>query len=45
MSNTGLAVFDETIQLTNIWLKDLMEDLEWEDRISLISSSSPSSIS
>ena len=32
MSNTGLAVFDETIQLTNIWLKDLMEDLGWEDR-------------
>jgi len=32
MSTTGLPVFDETIQLTNIWLKDLMEDLGWEDR-------------
>ncbi len=32
MSRTGLAVFDETVQLTNIWLKDLMLDLGWEDR-------------
>ncbi len=32
MSTTGLAVFDETVQLTNIWLKELMEDLGWEDR-------------
>ena len=30
MSATGLAVFDETLQLTNIWLKDLMLDLGWE---------------
>lgn len=32
MSATGVSVFDETVQLTNIWLKDLMLDLEWEDR-------------
>ncbi len=32
MSATGLAVFDETVQLTNIWMKDLMLDLGWEDR-------------
>jgi uncharacterized protein (DUF2267 family) len=27
MSNTGLDVFDRTIQLTNIWLKEINEDL------------------
>ncbi len=32
MSTTGLAVFDETVQLTNTWLKELMQDLGWEDR-------------
>lgn len=32
MSNTGLAVFDETLQLTNIWLNELMSRLDWEDR-------------
>ncbi len=32
MSATGLPVFDETVQLTNIWLKDLMAELGWEDR-------------
>lgn len=31
MSTTGLAVFDETVHLTNTWLKDLMQDLGWED--------------
>ena len=32
MSERGLSVFDETVQLTNIWLKELMEELGWEDR-------------
>jgi uncharacterized protein (DUF2267 family) len=30
--STGLDVFDTTIQKTNIWLKDLMWQLGWEDR-------------
>lgn len=32
MSNTGLRQFDETIHLTNIWLKEVMAELGWEDR-------------
>jgi hypothetical protein len=32
MSTTGLEVFDRTIHKTNIWLKDLMEMLDCEDR-------------
>lgn len=32
MSASGLPVFDETVHLTNIWLKDLMQELGWEDR-------------
>jgi uncharacterized protein (DUF2267 family) len=32
MSATGLAVFDTTLQKTNSWLKDLMDELGWEDR-------------
>lgn len=32
MAQTSLPVFDKTTQLTNIWLKDLMERLGWEDR-------------
>jgi uncharacterized protein (DUF2267 family) len=32
MAFTGLAQFDETVQLTNVWLKELMEDLGWPDR-------------
>ena len=32
MSSTSLPVFDETIHLTNAWLKDLMAELGWEDR-------------
>ena len=32
MSNTGLDVFDRTVQTTNSWLKDLMEELDWQDR-------------
>lgn len=30
--STGLDVFDTTIQKTNHWLKDLMQELGWEDR-------------
>jgi uncharacterized protein (DUF2267 family) len=32
MSMTGLDVFDATLQKTNIWLKDIMQELGWEDR-------------
>ncbi len=32
MSMTGLDVFDTTVQKTNIWLKDIMQELGWEDR-------------
>ncbi len=32
MAFTGLDVFDHTIQITNIWLKELMEKLGTEDR-------------
>src|SRR5918994_3108198 len=32
MSNTGLVVFDRTVQTTNSWLKSLMEELDWENR-------------
>src|SRR5918999_3024156 len=32
MSNTGLDVFDRTVQTTNSWLKDLMDELDWVDR-------------
>lgn len=32
MSAAGLPVFDETLHLTNSWLKDLMTELGWEDR-------------
>ncbi len=32
MSTTGLTQFDETLHLTNTWLKELMNDLGWEDR-------------
>lgn len=32
MSERGLSVFDETVQLTHIWLNELMEELGWEDR-------------
>lgn len=30
--STGLDVFDTTVQKTNGWLKDIMEELGWEDR-------------
>lgn len=32
MSATGLKEFDRTLQTTNIWLKQLMDELEWDDR-------------
>lgn len=32
MSLTGLPAFDSTVQLTNIWLNELMEELGWQDR-------------
>ncbi len=32
MSATGLKVFDTTIQTTNIWLDEIMEELTWDDR-------------
>jgi uncharacterized protein (DUF2267 family) len=32
MSQTGLTSFDTTLQVTNGWLKDLMEELGWQDR-------------
>src|SRR5262245_19049625 len=31
MKLTGLDVFDSTIQRTNIWLKELMQELNWSD--------------
>jgi uncharacterized protein (DUF2267 family) len=32
MSSSGLAVFDKTVQETNLWLKDLMSRLNIDDR-------------
>ena len=32
MSMTGLATFDETLHLSNVWLKELMEQLAWDDK-------------
>lgn len=32
MSQTGLSEFDNAVQKTNIWLKDLMERMRWQDR-------------
>jgi uncharacterized protein (DUF2267 family) len=32
MSMTGLEVFDTTVHKTNSWLKELMEELHWQDR-------------
>ncbi len=32
MSATGLRVFDHTVHVTNIWLRDLMDELDWDDR-------------
>jgi uncharacterized protein (DUF2267 family) len=30
--STGLDVFDSTVQKTNLWLKEIMETLQWDDR-------------
>jgi uncharacterized protein (DUF2267 family) len=32
MSATGLKVFDTTIQTSNIWLDEIMTELNWDDR-------------
>jgi uncharacterized protein (DUF2267 family) len=32
MSGTGIGAFDVTLHKTNIWLKDVMEVLNWQDR-------------
>jgi uncharacterized protein (DUF2267 family) len=32
MSMTGLSVFDTTVQKTNLWLKELMTVLGWEQK-------------
>ena len=32
MSQTGLAPFDSTINTTNVWLHDIMERMDWQDR-------------
>ncbi len=32
MTTTGLRAFDQTLQQTNIWLKQLMDLMGWEDR-------------
>lgn len=32
MSQTGLAAFDSTLQTTNLWLHELMQELGWDDR-------------
>jgi uncharacterized protein (DUF2267 family) len=32
MSQTGVTAFDSTVQVTNVWLKDLGEALGWSDR-------------
>ena len=31
-SATGLAAFDTTVQESNLWLKDIMEEEDWKDR-------------
>ncbi len=32
MSQTGLAAFDSTLHHTNVWLKEVMEEMGWDDR-------------
>lgn len=32
MSATGLQHFDETIHVTNVWLKEIMDELDWAER-------------
>jgi uncharacterized protein (DUF2267 family) len=32
MSKTGLTIFDETLHVSNVWLKELMGQLDWDDK-------------
>jgi uncharacterized protein (DUF2267 family) len=32
MSATGLPIFDETVQLSNLWLNELMAAVGWDDK-------------
>lgn len=32
MSTTGLVTFDKTLQVTNTWLNELAEELDWDDK-------------
>lgn len=32
MTTTGLEAFDTTVQKTNLWLKELMHELDWPDK-------------
>ncbi len=32
MSGTGLPTFDETVQLSNVWLNELMDAVNWDDK-------------
>ncbi len=32
MTTTGLDSFDTTVQKTNVWLHEIMDDLNWDDR-------------
>jgi len=32
MQSTGVSALDTTIQKTNMWLKEVMEELGWDDR-------------
>ncbi len=32
MSVTGLSTFDETVQLSNQWLNELMHAVDWDDK-------------
>lgn len=32
MTMTGLDVFDRTVHTTNVWFKELMDELQWDDR-------------
>ena len=32
MTVTGVRGFDTTLEKTNIWLKEIMEEMDWDDR-------------
>lgn len=32
MTTTGLSTFDETVQVSNEWLKELMHAVRWDDK-------------